>query len=209
MEAAAEAAGGGASPPSQDQSTQRLPSVRQAWPASRHSRPPRACTGQSQQQPRLCSLGKARKLTCPLWWRAGAPPGEHPAFKHPAGQLTSPVERRNRGHDRGPAPGAGEAALRCAAVHSPARQCRPAHHRWLCGRSRVVGVKPNSLAAGMRLPMLLEDAANQVLQFCEVRCAGQPDGPHCDFWESDSKEGTLSTAGWFKKQGLPLVFRGL
>ena len=50
-------------------------------------------------------------------------------------------------------------------------------------------VKPNSLAAGMRLPMLLEGAANQVPQFCAVRCAGQHDSAHWEYRESDSKEG--------------------
>ena len=75
--------------------------------------------------------------------------------------------------------------------------------------SRLLQVKPNSLAAGMCLPMLLEGAANQVLHFCAVRCAGQLDSAHRDYWESDSKEGTQSVAELILKAGLPRVFRGL
>ena len=53
------------------------------------------------------------------------------------------------------------------------------------------GFKPNSLAVGMRLPMLLEGAANQVLQFCAVRCASQLDSAHYEYCGSNSKEGSV------------------
>ena len=49
-------------------------------------------------------------------------------------------------------------------------------------------VEPNSLAAGARLPVLLEGATNQVLQLCAVRRAGQLDSAHDDFRESDSQD---------------------